>query len=106
MVLAPFRVMRHVPLLTTTQHAVDPNLHYLKNLPADRTFINDRVLLGTVATNSVGPFPAVENLKAALDRVGVTYACVYRSNREGARLLRQAGFGHDRRIDKLRCLSP
>lgn len=105
-VLAPFRIMRYVPLLTTTQHAAVPNLHYLRNLPADDTFIADRKLLSTLASRSAGPHPAAESVRAALGRVGVTYACVWASNTDGLRLLQAAGFGNEQRIDGLKCVSP
>jgi hypothetical protein len=104
--LAPFPVMRTVPLLNSDEHAVVANPHYLRNLPVDNTFKNDRRLLNTVATKSRSPSPTPERMRAALARVGVTYACVWWSDAKGHRLLSQAGFDHDTRIDRLRCLSP
>jgi hypothetical protein len=104
-ILAPYKVMRYVPLLTTTEHAAVPNLHYLQNLPAAPTFIHDRELLGDMASRNVGPYPSVRNVDTALDQVGVTYACVWSTDKQGLRLLKAAGFGHQRRIDRLRCLS-
>jgi hypothetical protein len=77
----------------------------LKNLPADDAFIHDRELLGDMASRSIGPYPSVRQVSTALDRVGVTYACVWPADIEGFRLLTASGFGHERRIGKLRCLS-
>jgi hypothetical protein len=104
-ILAPPRIMRNIPLITSRIHAVNPNQHYLENLPASQTFIADRMMLSAMVTGSQGPFPTVMDVKKALSRADVTYACVWGSNKQGMRLLRLAGYGHKKRIDKLRCVT-
>jgi hypothetical protein len=103
-ILAPRPVMRYVPLLTVTEHAVSPNAHYLENLPATGPVKDDRELLSAVASRSAGPLPTAEETKTALQRLDITYACVWATNAEGLRLLRQTGWRHERRIGKLQCL--
>jgi hypothetical protein len=104
-ILAPPRIMRNIPLITSRVHAVNPNRHYLENLPVSRTFIADRMMLSAMVTGSKGPFPAIEDVKKALGRVDVTYACVWGSNKPGMQLLKLAGYSHKKRIDKLRCVA-
>ena len=105
-ILAPRPIMRYVPLLTASEHAVAPNAHYLKNLPVSGRVKDDRKLLSALASGSAGPLPTVARTEAALNRVNVTYACVWATRAERLSLLRRTGLRPERRIGELQCLAP
>jgi hypothetical protein len=104
-VLMPPSFMRNVPLLTSRTNSVKPNDHYLRMLPASQAFIDDRLLLSGLATPR-GPLPAVAQVRTALERAGVTIACVRPPNREGLKVLRAAGYRAPTRIGQLVCVFP
>lgn len=106
LVLMPPRFMRAVPLLTVRTHAVNPNDHYLKMLPVPRRFIDDRRVLTAAVHRRHGPKPAAAEVRAALLRAGVDVACASRRDRRGLALLREAGYGAERRVGPLVCLLP
>jgi hypothetical protein len=104
-VLMPFRYMRQVPLITSRVHAANPNYHYLANMPASASFIEDRRLLTSVVYRHRS-FPPVAEVTAALDRVGVVVACVHWKNQAALRFLQDAGYERPLRIRGLRCVFP
>jgi hypothetical protein len=104
-VLMPPSFMRDVPLFTSGTNTVKPNDHYLRMLPVDRTFVEDRLLLSGVATPR-GPMPDAGRVKEALRRAHVTIACVRPSNTQGREVLRRAGYRGPTRIGQLICLFP
>jgi hypothetical protein len=104
-VLMPPSFMRNVPLFTSGTNTVKPNDHYLRMLPVDRTFIDDRLLLSRVATPQ-GPMPDRDRVKEALRRARVTIACVRPSNTQGREVLQAAGYRGPTRIGQLICLFP
>ncbi|MBG6089261.1 DUF6077 domain-containing protein [Actinomadura viridis] len=106
LVLMPQAYMRAVPLLTTRDHAVNPNSHYLRLLPASRTFIDDRLLLTALVTPSGAPDPDAARVRDALGRTGVTAACARRSDRRELRLLESAGYRDRLRVGPLTCVFP
>ncbi|HEY8479065.1 MAG TPA: DUF6077 domain-containing protein, partial [Spirillospora sp.] len=105
-VLMPSAFMRAVPLLTVRTHAVNPNGHYLRNLPVERRFIADRLVLTAAVRRPWGPKPGGAAVRAALTRTGVDVACAWRRDGRGLGLLRGAGYGGDRRVGPLICLFP
>ncbi|WP_344587008.1 DUF6077 domain-containing protein [Actinomadura vinacea] len=105
-VLMPQQYMRAVPLLSTRDHAINPNSHYLRLLPAPRAFIDDRLLLTTLVTSPQAADPSAAETRAALRRTGVTAACARRSDQDGLRLLEAAGYGNRSRVGKLTCVFP
>ncbi|MFC5753035.1 DUF6077 domain-containing protein, partial [Actinomadura rugatobispora] len=104
--LMPKQYMRVMPLLSTTDHAIDPNSHYLRLVPAPRSFIDDRLMLSTLVTSPRAADPAAGQVRGALGRTGVTVACVRRSDRDGLRLLEAAGYGDRSRAGSLTCVFP
>ncbi|GAA0592804.1 hypothetical protein GCM10009546_64000 [Actinomadura livida] len=106
LVLMPSAVMRAVPLLTVDTHAVNPNGHYLRSLPAPRGFIDDRRVLTAAVRRPWGDKPPAAEVRAALERTGVDVACAWRRDERGLELLRAAGYGGIRRIGPLNCLVP
>ncbi|MFF5262314.1 DUF6077 domain-containing protein [Actinomadura viridis] len=106
LVLMPQPYMRAVPLLTTRDHAVNPNTHYLRLLPASRTFIDDRLLLTTLVSSPGAPDPDAARVRDALRRSGVTAACVRRKDRSELRLLETAGYRGRLHIGPLTCVFP
>lgn len=104
-VLMPPSFERNVSLFTSRTNTVKPNDHYLRILPADRTFIEDRLLLSRVATPQ-DPMPDGDRVREALRRVRVTTACVRPSNARGREVLQEAGYRDPRRIGQLVCLFP
>ncbi len=105
-VLMPTGFMRVVPLLTVRTQAVNPNGHYLEILPVPSQVIDDREVLTEAVRRRYGPKPDAEAVKAALGRVGVDVACAWRNDPRGLALLRDAGYGGDRRVRHLLCLFP
>lgn len=105
-VLMPSAMMRAVPLLTVRTHAVNANGHYLRSLPADRRFIDDREVLTAAVRRPWGPKPDAAAVRAALARTGVDVACAWRRDDRALGLLRGAGYGGDRRVGPLTCVFP
>ncbi|TDE32858.1 DUF6077 domain-containing protein [Actinomadura sp. 6K520] len=106
LVLMPSRVMRAVPLLTVGTHAVNPNGHYLRSLPAPRRFVDDRKVLTAAVRDPRGGKPRAAEVRAALERTGVDVACAWRRDERALELLRAAGYGGARRVGPLSCLVP
>ncbi|MFB4311395.1 DUF6077 domain-containing protein [Actinomadura sp. GTD37] len=106
LVLMPTGYMRVVPLLTARTHAVNPNGHYLHMLPLPAQAVDDRQVLTDAVRLRYGPKPAQAAVTAALRRTGVDVACAWRRDPRGLALLRNAGFGDDRRVGRLLCLRP
>jgi Family of unknown function (DUF6077) len=103
-ILSTSQVMETIPLLTTTIRAVNPRSFYLYGLPTASTqFIADRRLLTALADDHF-PLPSETTLRAALERVGVGYACVRNYNTSAIRLLETAGFARAARFGPLECL--
>ncbi|XVQ15094.1 DUF6077 domain-containing protein [Spirillospora sp. CA-255316] len=105
-VLMPQQYMRVMPLLSTTDHAINPNSHYLRLLPAPRPFIDDRLMLSALVTSPGAADPAAGEVRGALRRTGVTVACARRSDEDGLRLLEAAGYGGRSRAGRLTCVFP
>ncbi|MFI0352194.1 DUF6077 domain-containing protein [Actinomadura sp. 9N407] len=104
--LMPQRYMRQVPLFSTTHHAVNPNSHYLRLLPVQRRFIDDRMLLTTLMEPRAASDPSAAEVRRALRRTGVTIACTRRTDAAPSRLLEAAGFVERTRVGRLTCLFP
>jgi hypothetical protein len=105
-VLMPQQYMRVLPVLSTTDHAVNPNGHYLRLLPAPRALIDDRLMLSSLVTSPGAADPAAAEVRGALRRTGVTVACARRSDEDGLRLLEAAGYGDRSRAGRLTCVFP
>jgi hypothetical protein len=101
--LSTVRVMAAIPLLTSRVLAVDARSYYLELLPVSTQFINDRLLLTRLAGEQA-PLPSESDVRAALSRVPVGYACVWSHNAAGMRLLEQAGFTPATHFGKFQCL--
>jgi hypothetical protein len=101
--LSTQRVMSAIPLITTKVRAVDGRSYYLHLLPAGPQFIADRDLLTRMA-GALEPMPAEAAVRAALARVGVGYACVWKANTGALRLLADAGFTPDMHVGGFECL--
>ncbi|WP_171064690.1 DUF6077 domain-containing protein, partial [Actinomadura soli] len=106
LVLMPSGVMRVVPLLTVRTNAVNPNAHYLKLMPVAPQFIRDRRVLSAAVRGPRGAKPEASEVAAALSRTKVDVACANRRDARGLALLRDAGYGGDRRVGNLICLFP
>jgi len=106
LVLMPTGYMRILPLLTARTHAVNANGHYLHMLPVPAQAIDDRQALTDAVRRRYGDKPEQGAVTAALRRAGVDVACAWRRDQRGLALLRNAGFGGDRRIGRLLCLVP
>lgn len=104
-VLSTQRIMSAIPLITTRIRAVDPRDYYLNpaGLPVSREFVSARRLLTKMADGK-RPMPSAAAAAAALARVGVGYACVWRSNAEAISLLKQAGYTPVTHFYSLECL--
>jgi hypothetical protein len=102
----PQQYMRVLPVLSTTDHAVNPNGHYLRLLPAPRAFIDDRLMLSSLVTSPGAAGSAAAEVRGALRRTGVTIACARRSDEDGLRLLEAAGYGDRSRAGRLTCVFP
>ncbi|MFA1550388.1 DUF6077 domain-containing protein [Actinomadura chokoriensis] len=106
LVLMPTAYMRTVPLLTVRTQAVNPNGHYLRLLPVSAQVIGDRQALTEAVRLPYGEKPDQAAVTAALRRTGVDVACGWRRDARGLALLRNAGFGGERRVGRLLCLFP
>jgi hypothetical protein len=104
--LMPQRYMRPVPLFSATDHAVNPNSHYLRLIPAPPSFARDRLMLTDLAGAPGTPGPGPAEVREALRRTGVTIACAPRSDGAALRLLEAAGFGGRTRAAGLTCVFP
>jgi hypothetical protein len=103
-ILSTGSVMEVVPLLTTRVQAVNARSYYLAGLPAvGRQFITDRRLLTRLADGGL-PLPRKAVLQAALNRVGVGYACVWFWKTKVIRLLVRTGFTYTVRFGNYQCL--
>lgn len=104
-ILSTQRIMSAIPLITTRRRAVDPRDYYLNpaGLPVGREFVSARRLLTGMAQGKQ-PMPSAAAVRAALARVGVGYACVWRSNPDAIKLLEQAGYIPVTHFHSLECL--
>ncbi|MFI6519275.1 DUF6077 domain-containing protein [Spirillospora sp. NPDC050679] len=104
--LMPQSFMRVTPMLTTGIQAANPNSHYLKMLPAPRTFIDDRLMLTEMVRSPGSRKPDPDTARQALARTKVVAACVTPRDRRGLRVLQRAGYGERTRIKALTCVFP
>lgn len=79
LVLAPTSVMRAMPQVTTRVRVVMARDLYLTDYGMESQFAKDRLLLGKFADGNEPV--AVDEVKAAMDRVGVGAVCVWRVNK-------------------------
>jgi hypothetical protein len=105
-VLMPQLYMRTVPQFSTRVNAVNPNTHYLKNLPVSHSFIDDRLLLTGLVRSPQGTKPGEAQVRAALSRVEVSVACARPDDPAAVSLITAAGYGNGRRVGELTCLFP
>ncbi|MFI0447838.1 DUF6077 domain-containing protein [Actinomadura sp. 6N118] len=103
-VLMPQRYMRTVPMFAIRVNAVSPNSHHLTILGASRSFTNDRKLLDQLVQSPRSQKPAAGAVRDALQRVGVTVACAYHTDKAALRLIAAADYGEQRKVGGLGCL--
>jgi hypothetical protein len=78
LVLAPSTIMRTIPIVTSRVRVAMARTGYLVEFDINSQFSRDRLMLADFADNR-RQAPITE-LNSAMDRVGVTVVCVYKSN--------------------------
>jgi hypothetical protein len=106
-VLLPPRRMKVLTMFSTDSFPVVPRDWFVRNIHEPRADRNARRLL-TLVAEAKRAMPAAGPVAKALDRLDVTVACVAsaENQRDALTILRQAGYGDQRKVGSMTCLTP